>query len=152
MFFRHVHLQIPKPVILPRDVSFDQICAQCLFYVVMFHYCFRKGPRSVPIKFINPLHLFAPVLSQKSDVKQLSFVNVVHKCFSFLSFYIHQTIGFSGFNNFTRHFWNPLQLVRSEPWLCFQNHTLTVFSFSFFDSFMVKIKIPKKFLLISQSL
>ena len=39
--------------------------------------------RLVPIETINPLHLSAPVLSQEFDVQQLSFVDVVHKCFSF---------------------------------------------------------------------
>ena len=36
------------------------------------------------LRRLNPMHLFAPVLSQEPDVQWLSFVDVVYKCFSFL--------------------------------------------------------------------
>ena len=38
----------------------------------------------VPLKRLIPLQMFAPVLSQESDVQWLSDVYMVHKCFSFL--------------------------------------------------------------------
>ena len=46
------------------------------------------------LKRVNPLYVCAPVLSQELDVQWLSFVNVVHKCFSLFVFYIDLTVGF----------------------------------------------------------
>ena len=46
----------------------------------------EKGEGLVPLKHLIPLQMFAPVLSQESDVQKLSFVYVVHTCFSFLVF------------------------------------------------------------------
>ena len=56
------------------------------FYVAMYTIGSEKGEGLVPLKRLIPLQMFAPVLSQESDVQWLSSVYVVHTCFSFLVF------------------------------------------------------------------
>ena len=77
-----------------------------------------KGEGWYLLKRFNPLHLFAPVLSKEPDVHLLLFVDVVHKCFSFLVFFFSFRLDgcFSLFEWFyTSNFVGPF-IACSEVW------------------------------------
>ena len=58
-----------------------------LYLIITIKVILRSNKHKVgTYKNVKPADLFAPVLSLESDVQQLSIVDVVHKCFSFLVF------------------------------------------------------------------
>ena len=72
---------------------------------VFFWNCYtiisEKGESWYLFKRLNPLQLFAPVLSQECDIQWLSFVDVVHKCLSLLVFLYRLDPLFFRLNGFT---------------------------------------------------
>ena len=82
------------------DFTKTSMCLSMLwcYMVVSDNY---KGAGLVPLKRLNPLQLFALVLSQGSDLQYLLLVNVVQKFFSFLVFLYRLDRWFSRLNGFS---------------------------------------------------
>ena len=73
----------------------------------------KKGEGLDALKRLIPLQMFAPVLSQESDVQLLSFVYVMITCFLFLVFFILYRLDrwFSRLNGFTLVIFGTLYIL-----------------------------------------
>ena len=64
-------------------------------YVVLLYHCPRLGEGWDPANMFNPatLFMYVPVPSQEPVIQWLSFVYVLHICFSFI-FYLKKAVSF----------------------------------------------------------
>ena len=74
---------------LSDELSLFQLIFIVRSYVVLLYHCPRLGEGWDPANMFNPatLFMYVPVPSQEPVIQWLSFVYVLHICFSFISLY-----------------------------------------------------------------
>ena len=72
------------------DLSLFQLILIVRSCVVLLHHCLRLGEGWDPATFC----MYVPVPSQETVIHWLSFVDVLHICFSFIFFLVHIAVSF----------------------------------------------------------